>query len=301
MSALIPEYCTIDLLRGSTVFSLSDGVLCKCTGIQGVGLLQSERMTEQGPLQHGVTDRGFRAKERLIRLMLFYQVATPTEYWDRRNSLNTALEPTTRLAQLRFDLGNGTRRQIWCSILGSVMDMRPDSAGGSSFAVDFMCPNPAFYDPNGKALIFGLDYSATTFQIPMEIPLGIGQSTIDASALISYGGSWRSYPYRIRISGPMTDCVITNETTGEKLDFTGVSIAAGDRRDIDLRYSYKSVIDATGTNKIADLTSDSDLTSWHLATAREVPDGSNSIAVTGTGVTSATEIYISYHEYFNGI
>ena len=301
MSALIPEYCTIDLLRGSTVFSLSDGVLCKCTGIQGVGLLQSERMTEQGPLQHGVTDRGFRAQQRLIRLMLFFQVADPSAYWWRRNALNSALEPTTELAQLRFSLGNSTRRQISCSVLGSAMDMQPDAAGGLSFAVDFMCPNPAFSDPAGKSVTFGIDYSSKTFQIPMIIPLGIGQSTIDDSKVIRYGGSWRSYPYRIRIVGPITNCVITNTSTGEKLDFTGTSIAAADYYDLDLRYTYKTVVDSSGTNKIADLTDDSDLTSWHLATRREVASGDNVLTVTGSGATTSTEIYISYYEYFNGI
>ena len=296
-----PEHCTIQLVRGNSTFNLSDGTLCKCTSMQGIGPMATVRISEAGPLQHGVTDRGFRADKRMIRLMLQFTAGDATSYWDRREDLIALLEPTTSLSKLRFDLGNGNRRQIDCAILGSPMDARTADAGFQRFAVDFECPNPAFYDPAGRAVTFGIDYSAKTFQIPMVIPLGIGQSTIDTSQTITYSGSWRSYPYRIRIVGPMTDCVITNESTGEKLDFTGTTIAAGDRRDIDLRYSHKTVKSASGANKIADLTSDSDLTSWHLATQREVGGGSNAIAVTGTGATSATEIYISYYEYYSGI
>ena len=298
---MIPAHASIQLLRGNSTFSLTDGAYCVCESMQGIGPIQTRRILEQGPLQHGSTDRGFRAEVRMIRLMLRFQVGNTTNYWDRRKEIAALLEPTSGLARLRFDLGNGDRRQIDAAVLGGIMDSIPDDAGVLRIPVDFLCPNPAFYDPDGQALTFGVDYSAVTFQIPMEIPLGIGQSTIDASRTIAYAGSWRSYPWRIRIVGPITDCIITNVSTGEKLDFTGVSIAASTLRDIDLRYSYKTVTDAGGVNKISELTNDSDLTSWHLATRREVPGGYNTITVTGTGATSATEIYVSYFEYFNGI
>ena len=113
---MIPEYCTVKLLRGAAVFNLSDGALCKVSSMQGIGPMPTVRLSEQGPLQHGVTDRGFRAQQRLIRLLLYFQVGNTSDYWDRREDLNAALEPTTGLAQLQFDLGNGDRRQIACSI-----------------------------------------------------------------------------------------------------------------------------------------------------------------------------------------
>lgn len=297
----IPAYFTVALVRGSDTFNLSNNTYCRVTSADGIERMPTVRISEVGPLQHGATDRGFRGQKRLIRLMAYFQMSNSTSYWNRREALNELLEPTTALSQLRFDLGNGKRRQIECSIQGVVMGTRANDAGHQPFAVDFECPNPAFYDPNGKAVTFGIDYSAKTFQIPMEIPLGIGQSTIDASKTIAYAGSWRSYPWRIRIVGPIVDCVITNTSTGEKLDFTGVSIGAGALRDVNLQYSYKTVVDGSGTNRIEDLTDDSDLTSWHLATRREVPGGDNTIAVTGTGATSATEVYVSYFEYYNGI
>ncbi len=298
-----PTRARVFLIRGNDSFSLSDGSYCTCAGIQGAGPMRVDRLTERGPLQHGETDRGFRARKRILRLLLRFTRATDDDYWDNRETLGEMFEPTVDAVQLRFILGSSTqkKRQIDCFPLGTPLDTVPSYAGYQPFSVDFECPDPAFYDPVSNALIYGIGYSGTSFQIPMEIPLGIGQSTIDETVTFTYSGSWRSYPWRIRIVGPLSDAVITNESTGEKLDFTGTTIAANDRYDIDLRYSYKTVRDASGASKIAGLSDDSDLTSWHLATAREVPDGQNTVSVTGTGATSATEVYIQYYTYYVGI
>ena len=97
----------------------------------------------------------------------------------------------------------------------------------------------------------------------------------------------------VRITGPITDAVITNNATSEKLDFTGTTIAAGDYYEIDCRYGYKTVVDSTGANQIADLTSDSDLVSFHIAPDPEVGGGINSITITGTSITAATTAFVS--------
>jgi len=298
----IPVRARISLIRGSSTWSLTDGTYCRCFGIQNAGAMAVGRLTDRGPLQHGHTDRGFRAQSRRLRLLLYFSMGDEDDFWDRRETLIEMLEPTNTQAQLRFLLGTTPkRRQIDCHPLGFPMDTDPAQARHQRIAVDFDCPYPAFYDPTGETLIYGIGYAGKSFQIPMDIPLGIGQSTIDETVTLTYSGSWRSYPYRIRIVGPITDCVITNESTGEKLDFTGASIGASDYYDIDLRYSYKTVVDSSNVNQIADLTSDSDLTSWHLATAREVANGQNTISVTGTGATSETEVYIQYYTYYAGI
>lgn len=69
----------------------------------------------------------------------------------------------------------------------------------------------------------------------------------------------------ITVDGPINDLVITNNATGEKLDFTGDSVAVGKQRIIDLRYGNKTVVDELGADCIALLTTDSDLATWHLA------------------------------------
>jgi hypothetical protein len=110
-----------------------------------------------------------------------------------------------------------------------------------------------------------------------------------------------TYPHKIRITGPITSPVITNETTNEKLDFGVNSIGAGVSWDIDLRYGVKSIIQAaSGVNKIQFLTEDSDLATWHIAADPEVIGGANSIRVTGTAVTASTRVEISYLERYIG-
>ncbi len=95
--------------------------------------------------------------------------------------------------------------------------------------------------------------------------------------------------------------MLENETTGEKLDFTGTTVAAGHYYDIDCRYGRKSVKDEAGTNEIADLTSDSDLATFHLAAEPEAGGGVNSLRLTGSAVTTATKVELTYDTRYLGI
>jgi hypothetical protein len=114
---------------------------------------------------------------------------------------------------------------------------------------------------------------------------------------ITYTGTAIEYPV-ITVTGPIADCVITNTTTGEVLDFTGVTIAAANVYTIDLRYGYKTVVNQAGVNKIADLTAASDLAIWHLEIAPIASGGVNAIGVAGTATTAATEVAITYYKRY---
>lgn len=120
-----------------------------------------------------------------------------------------------------------------------------------------------------------------------------------ASKTITYTGSFRAFPV-ITILGPITDPVLTNVSTGEDLDFTGITIAGGDSYTIDCRFGYKTVKNAAGTNKIADLSSGSDLATFHLGADPEVSDGANAFTLTGTGTDSNTQVTVAYYERFVG-
>ena len=139
-------------------------------------------------------------------------------------------------------------------------------------------------------------------EVPTPIPFTVGTSTIDIDKTIEYPGTWHSFPHKIRITGPIDDAVITNVTTGEKLDFTGDSIAATHYYDIDLRYGYKTVLLDGITDKVAELTDDSDLATWHIAAASNAATTmTNVINVSGSAATSATSVGISYYVRYLGI
>ena len=99
------------------------------------------------------------------------------------------------------------------------------------------------------------------------MPLGGGLTgTIDQTAVRTYEGSWDEFP-TVRITGPATNAVLENVTSGDKLDFTGTAISAGTSYVLDLRYGYKTVTQDDGTNRIDKLTNDSDLATWRLLAA----------------------------------
>jgi hypothetical protein len=253
-------------------------------------------------MQHGATDLGFRGDPRTVQLALLIEGTSISDYWTRRSALLNLFKPSDNPLGLRFILDNGDVRQLDCEYeddmsLGSQGKMRYTHAVG----VTLSAADPAFYDPTGKSVVFALGGGSAAFAVPMAIPLNIGASALNQAVTISYDGSWLALPYRIRIVGPITDACITNLAIDEKLDFDGVTIDAGHYYDIDCRYSEKTVVDDEDTNKIADLTTDSDLATWHLASDPDIADGLNSIRVTGSSVTAATEVYIQWLDKFVGI
>jgi hypothetical protein len=159
--------------------------------------------------------------------------------------------------------------------------------------------DPAFYEPEWGSLTVHLGGGGGLFTIPSGIPTGIGSSSGSQAVAIDYPGNWISYPL-IRITGPITNPVITNAATGEKLDFTGVTIAAGRYYDIDTRYGHKTVLLDDGTNKIHELTDDSDLSTFHIAPDPETPGGINSIQVSGASVSTDTKIEMSWPVRYDG-
>lgn len=289
----------LDVIVNGTVYPLDDGVNSLLIGDDGWGMAQLGRITQHGPLQHGVTDQGYRLRPRSASLVLFIEGSSRQDLYNRRDQLLRIFAPADTSLKLRWTLSDV--RQIDCFFTG---DMSMPSSSRSGFnqqvAVNLFCPDPTFYDPAGDDVSFNLGGGGDALVIPMEVPMVVGASTLSSINEIEYPGSWQTYPHLIRITGPITDPVVTNTTTDEKLDFTGITISGGDYYDLDLRYGFKTVKDSGGTNKVSDLTNDSDLATWHIAAHPEVVDGENSIAVTGSAVTQATNVEISYFVRYLG-
>lgn len=285
---------TLELIRGGTAYSLDDGTYCQWTGDDGWGIAPLHRLTERGPLQHGDTDRGYRLDPRVGQLALIILADTEDAMYAARDTLMGLFAPTAALA-LRWTLATRTRQIDVHLVGGMTMSSTERGVWAQKVAVTLRAPDPTFYDPAGEGVAFSLGGGSDALEIPLEVPMVVGASTIDASAVVTNDGNWLSYPHLVRITGPIEDCVIVNGTTGEKLDFTGVTLGGGEWLDLDLRYGRKTVVDEAGANRIADLTSDSDLATWHLE------PGANSIRVTGINATEATKIEISFFERYVGL
>jgi hypothetical protein len=292
---------TLDAIVGGTTYSLNDGTYVYWIGEDGVGNTPSRRITEQGPLQHGDTDVDVRLDPRVFRESFQIIPASLSAHYDARKALLRFLRPSATKMQLKWTLDNGDVRQIDCVVIDGPNFASTEREGfAQKLVVQFRAADPTFYDPTQIATTFGVGAGAGAFSYPLSFPVSFGGSTVNQTRTITYDGTWREYPV-IVIAGPITNPIISNLTTGDKLDFTGITISAGDSYTIDCRYGYKTVTNAAGTNKIADLTNDSDLATFSLEAAPDVAGGNNDIQVTGTSANATTQVYLRYYNRYVGI
>ncbi len=292
---------TLEAIVGGTTYNLNDGTYTYWIGEDGTGNAPSRRITEQGPLQHGDTDVDVRLSPRVFRETFQIIPSSLSNHYDQRKALLRFLRPSSTKIQMRWTLDNGDVRQIDCVVIDGPNFASTEREGfAQKLVVQFRAPDPVFYDPTQIATTFGVGGGTGAFSFPLSFPVSFGGSTVNQTRTITYLGTWREYPV-IVIAGPITNPVITNVTTGDKLDFTGITINAGDSYTIDCRYGYKTVVNAVGTNKIADLTNDSDLATFSLESAPDVAGGLNDIKVTGTSANANTQVYLRYYNRYIGI
>jgi hypothetical protein len=293
----------LEAIVNGTTYDLSDMLDYGILKLGGFGLAPLHRLNERGPMQHGTSDRGFRLDPRVMQLALVAMGDDYDDYWAKREELLDIFAPDDDPIILRHTDSRGTVKQIDCHVTGG-MEMNSENARGTALevAVELTADDPSWYNPEWQALTFGISAGGHSMVVPLVVPWKVGSSIVNMTKTIVYTGSWESFPY-ITITGPITDCVITHVATGNKLDFTGTTIAAGQQYVIDCRYGYKTVTKVSdSSNKISELI-DSDLSVFRLLTRRSslAPGGANDISVTGTAATSATEIYFQYRLHSAGI
>lgn len=290
---------TIKLVRGSAAIDLTDLVLHHVMEFDGFGMPPLRRLSERGPLQDGDTDIGFRLDPRIIRMQVHLYGLTNQGLHERREALLNALRPgaSSDPIKLRYTYPGGLTRQI---------DVH--ASGGMTFnganrlranmpeVIELRAADPTWYDPNGASVQFAQTGGGTAMPMPVLFPLTFGASSLDVTQLVNLAGdnAWVTYPI-IYATGPVTNLVLTNTTTGKKLDFTGSTIGTGVTYTIDTRYGRKTVIDSSAVNRISQLTADSDIAGWALQ------PGNNSLRATGTSVNNATSIVIQYNQRFIGV
>jgi len=297
----------ITLIVGGVEYAMNDADPFFVTAWSGLGFLPLERLARAGALQDGDTDLGVRWRPRLFSVT--FGIAYGCRIADRiqaRRLLLQRLAPRDAFLALRFTFAAGLpgerAYQIDCYTVSEPGDVESrDVHGLTQVPVRFKASDPAFYDPELHEVIFALTAPAAGMPVVTPVPTPIGASDLDNTQAITYAGDVRDFP-RLRIIGPITNAVITNQTTGEKLDFTGHTIGPGDWFDIDCRYASKSVEDGSGVNQLATLADDSDLATFHLAPS-VVGDATrvNTFRVTGSGVTGGTSVILWYYDRFSGI
>lgn len=269
-------------------------------GEDDFGAPNSRRNTERGAQQDGDSDLGGRLEPRTLNVVVGIEAYDAGDLWDHREQLLKLFSPYRNVTL--FVRRKGVERRLDCVCAGGLRMPKNDRTGHfQKSAIALRAADPTWYDAEQSVVNFNLGGGTGQFTVPTPVATAVGASTIDMSVAVSYAGSWLSQP-NIRIAGPITNPVITNQTTGEKLDFTGTTIGVGQYYDIDTRYGYKTVIDQAGVNQISKLTSDSDLATFHLEPDSDTaPFGINSIQVTGSSINTTTEVYVTYFTRYIGI
>ncbi len=285
----------VDAIVAGTTYALTDDAPFRIESVDGWGMAPGHLLESRGAEQHGTTVEGFRLDPRDLELIIGYSGEDAT-LRAARQSLMSIFQRRTDPLIIRFTYEDGGVRQIDGHLnSGLTLGRSGKDTNAQAAAVVIHCPDPTFYDPTEAALTFELGGGGGSGSVPTPVPTPIGASTIDVTTAVTYDGTAPSAPTLIRITGPITSFVLTNDTTGDNISAkAGVTIAAGAYVDLDCRYGAATAIDQTGANWIANLADADDLTVFHFAPDPEAPGGVNSISLTGTSVNSATNIAINY-------
>lgn len=295
----------LEIVANSTRLDISDINNFMWQSHAGFGLAPVHRQTIRGPQQSGDTDMGFLLDPRNIMLSIRIMGTSLDDLFSKQAQLLQMTAPSASALSLCFTrLASGIVRQIDGYAVGG-LDFASAQRGGFTLVTPIMIRSndPTWYDPTTGFVGFSVGGGSGTLAVPLAVPINVGASTINASQAINYAGTADSYPF-MTITGPITNPILTvaDGTNTYALDFTGVTIAGGDTRVIDTRYPNKTVVDASGTNKVGDLTTASALATLKIT---KLSPGetthANTVTISGSSVNSATRIDVNYFTRFIGV
>lgn len=152
----------------------------------------------------------------------------------RRRDIVALLNPLLGVGTLRLEQVNGVIREMKCK-LAERFSMPTDQfkgAGGMQYVVRFKSHGvPALYDPTVVSYALSPSLSGN-FTFPWSFPRVFAQSGIYSAPAINNAGDIDT-PVHITLMGPMINPLFRNNTTGEQLSLTGLTLVAGQQLDID--------------------------------------------------------------------
>lgn len=272
------------IAANGTIYPLRD------LGVQVVGLgdIPAQYIADQGYKQHGLTMRDYRMAQRSLTFTFGLYARTPMQLWQARQSLFAALSPQVGVVTYRKVLPSGARRDIQGWIQAG---MTVETVDGRSADVAFSleCFDPAFYDPAPRALTLQV-VEIPGFTLPFTVPFYFWGDTELTAALVN-PGTWRSYP-TMTITGPYSRLILTNATTGASFTL-GVALNSEDSIEIDLTPGAQSVT-RSGSSALHEIES-GNLLDWYIA------PGANQVIASGSGLSSDTQIVVSYRPRYIAI
>jgi hypothetical protein len=287
-------------LVGQNIYNLTDGSISWRIADDNLASPTINRLEENGPLQHGVTDLGFRLGARIFHLTLKTQGTTMATLINQRKQLIDIFKPVTATPiKLLYVFDNGDQRQIDCYATGDSaikMDEQDREGYMQTAVITLKAPDPCFYDPIQQSVTFG-NPVAGGLQIPMGVAVTIGQQLLNQITPINYMGTFISYPV-ITIQGPITSPIISNLTTGENISFYGLISGTA---IIDCRPGYKTVTDGNGNNLFYLLSDNTNLATFHLEPSPVAYQGNNLFYFYAVYVNASSAITVNWYSRYLGV
>jgi phage-related protein len=297
------------------VLELNDPPARAVLSAEGFGMLPISQETTRGPYQHGTTLLGVRGEPRQITLLIRFNGCSRNNYWDLRDTLNSAFRPNrTNMnnpipGTLYRHLYNGQIRAI--DVVRASGLNYPPRDGWDEFSVqdtiDFVATNPIFYDPTPVTEIMS-DFSPivtanASLTFPMTFPFTLGvpdQTRVTKTEVITYTGDWEEYPF-IVVTGPGENLRIVNSTTGIEIFFENYVLDDGETITINLSYDNKSAVSSKGYSVLGWLTDESKIELFSIQPDPIAAGGVNTIEITIENGSVNSEVELTYYKRYASV
>ena len=285
-----PMYQWIDALGNNRNLSNLGNPGAVAVGLGARGLLMPPvDLTEQAtPFSDGARITGTRYPTREVDLPLFVQAASASALRAQLRQIAGWFDPTFGDGTLRITSADGSQRELRCRYAGGLERATDDiqQAGPDWWllALTLRAADPFFYAVASVGVFFTNAAPVNFFPF---FPLTLSPSNLISTAQPRNDGDAEAWPVWT-VTGPMTNLVLANNTTGESLTLA-LTLTAADSVVIDTRPGQKGVtktISGVSSNALGNLTPASVL--WALA------KGANDVTITLTGSTGATTVALSF-------
>jgi hypothetical protein len=174
----------------------------------------------------------------------------------------------------------------------SVPNLTDSLSGIIEVACQFRALDPRLYDATLTSTTVDLGTDVGGLEYPFDFPVGFGSMTPGTATLTNAGNAPTSLLVTITpTTETITNPIIINQTTGERVEFDGLTIAPGKHLDVDFGARTVNIHDPYTAGGLVDAaaTIDRTVSTWWTGTGT-LPVGANVITTTGSG-NGATVTY----------
>jgi len=201
------------------------------------------------------------------------------------------------LAVLRAKMPGRTTRRLYGRVRGVAPATMSDLVHGwIPITVTFLATYPAWQDDVQQALTLPLDISDDSrgFRAPVVAPITTGVSTpATRPGWVTNNGNEDAWPH-LTITGPVSNPKVWVVETGRYLQLN-LTLAAGERIDIDTRPGTRWVLRNGSGNAATALTSGSRLDLF------TIPSGTSEIRWTASDYTTTARLAVTWRDTYSGL